>query len=68
MVIVINPASHTSRSPGGETIAGRSYLYPLEGEGRRNARSQIRTPGKNRKSIVFLNFNRSKIRLLNIKM
>ena len=42
-MVMVNPAQN--RGPGGE-VADKSYPYPLEGEGRRNARSQIRTPGR----------------------
>lgn len=33
-----------SEGPGGE-VADKSYPYPLEGEGKRNARRQIKPPG-----------------------
>lgn len=48
MVMVINPTSHKksgSRGRGSGQVVNRSYTYPLEEEGRRNARNQVKPPG-----------------------
>ena len=37
VIMVINPASRIKSGSGGGEVADKSYLYPLVGEGRRDA-------------------------------